>query len=480
MRTFTYSDATSHKFWNIALSGASFTVTYGRQGTAGTSQTKTFADDARAQKEHDRLVAEKLGKGYKETTPAAKPAGGLRDALEAALVESPDDLANTMAYADWLTDQKDPLGDFIRLQLSLEDPKLDAAARKKLKAQETKFRKKHEAAWLGELGEMIIDPKPHPEHEWRTLKAKYTFARGWLHTLELSNYGVEDMRILARSPALRLLHTLILSDNRFEEASEYKPGDDIPEEADEYTAQLYPLLKSPYLGNVRSFRLGEPVSAADERDADDGAISCHTSGDGVAGVVKMMPELEELYLLAHNVDAGEIFSLRTLPRLRVLWLYHNDSYPLARLAKNPAMKNLEEIRCHPHAMDDEHPYIRLPEIRAVVRSTNLPALKHLQLRLSDAGDKGVKEIVDSGILKRLETLDLRHGCITDKGAQLFAACPDLKRLKRLDLVHNCMTAAGIAALRATGVSVNVDRQWTAGDTDGDFGGEEYLYAGDIE
>ena len=67
MRTFTYSDAKSHKFWNIELQGNAFTVTFGRIGTAGQMQTKEFADAAKAQKEHDKLVKEKLAKGYVET-----------------------------------------------------------------------------------------------------------------------------------------------------------------------------------------------------------------------------------------------------------------------------------------------------------------------------------------------------------------------------------------------------------------------------
>ena len=103
----------------------------------------------------------------------------------------------------------------------------------------------------------------------------------------------------------------------------------------------------------------------------------------------------------------------------------------------------------------------------------LPALTHLQLRLSNMGDKGVKEIVDSGILKRLKVLDLRHGCITDKGAKLFAGCPDLKNLELLDLGRNALTQEGIEALQATGVKVKVGNQHSA-DSD------EYLYDGDIE
>src|SRR5262249_27001983 len=108
MRTFVYSDATSHKFWSIELKVVSFTANYGRQVTPGTSKTKTFADEATARVEHDKLVAEKLGKGYTESTPSAKPAGSMREALESALVEKPDDLASHMAYADYLSEQGDP------------------------------------------------------------------------------------------------------------------------------------------------------------------------------------------------------------------------------------------------------------------------------------------------------------------------------------------------------------------------------------
>jgi uncharacterized protein (TIGR02996 family) len=74
MRTFEYRDGTSAKFWAIDLRGKRLTVRYGKIGTAGQAQTKEFADPAAARKEHDRLVAEKVGKGYVETTAGAPPA----------------------------------------------------------------------------------------------------------------------------------------------------------------------------------------------------------------------------------------------------------------------------------------------------------------------------------------------------------------------------------------------------------------------
>ncbi len=74
MRHFEFSEGSSNKFWEIDLQGDSFTVRWGKIGTAGQSQTKSFANDAKAQVEHDKLIAEKLGKGYQETGGAASGA----------------------------------------------------------------------------------------------------------------------------------------------------------------------------------------------------------------------------------------------------------------------------------------------------------------------------------------------------------------------------------------------------------------------
>lgn len=59
-----YMDAKSSKFWNIELDGVSHRVTYGRIGTSGQSATKEFPSEAKAEEAYDKLVREKLSKGY--------------------------------------------------------------------------------------------------------------------------------------------------------------------------------------------------------------------------------------------------------------------------------------------------------------------------------------------------------------------------------------------------------------------------------
>jgi predicted DNA-binding WGR domain protein len=64
MPRYEFSEGTSNKFWEINLSGKSFTTTYGKIGTGGQTTIKQFKSDADAKKEYDKLVAEKVKKGY--------------------------------------------------------------------------------------------------------------------------------------------------------------------------------------------------------------------------------------------------------------------------------------------------------------------------------------------------------------------------------------------------------------------------------
>ncbi len=71
MRRFECVEGNASKFWEVAVSGEALTVRYGRIGTAGQTQTKSFASAAKAQAEHDKLIREKTGKGYAEVDSKA-------------------------------------------------------------------------------------------------------------------------------------------------------------------------------------------------------------------------------------------------------------------------------------------------------------------------------------------------------------------------------------------------------------------------
>ena len=87
-RTFIYSDEKSNKFWNIEISGNSFTVNYGKTGTAGQIQTKEFNDEAKCLKEAEKLIAEKTKKGYVETDEMPDTDKNPKKATEKVVVEA--------------------------------------------------------------------------------------------------------------------------------------------------------------------------------------------------------------------------------------------------------------------------------------------------------------------------------------------------------------------------------------------------------
>lgn len=67
-RRFELREGKSEKFWEITVAGTEVTVRFGRIGTNGQTQTKSFVDAATATRHADKLVSEKSEKGYEEAT----------------------------------------------------------------------------------------------------------------------------------------------------------------------------------------------------------------------------------------------------------------------------------------------------------------------------------------------------------------------------------------------------------------------------
>jgi len=59
----------------------------------------------------------------------------------------PDDDAERLVFADWLDEQGDPLGRFIRVQLALAEPPTNEELRRKLLLQERELLAAHRATW---------------------------------------------------------------------------------------------------------------------------------------------------------------------------------------------------------------------------------------------------------------------------------------------------------------------------------------------
>jgi hypothetical protein len=289
---------------------------------------------------------------------------------------------------------------------------------------------------------------------------------------------------LASAPAARFLRELHLYDMGRTDAGDPQPRAATPP-GNRNHYPLFELIGSGCFQNLRVFRFGH------EELPEDGWTESYVSGWEFPRIIGAMPRIEEIHLLCNGHELSEIFALKNLKHLRVFraihfggrgWDDRRYEYPLDVLAKNSAFAHLTHLEFHPHCPEGSNrqtgsdSYIPLDQVRALVRSKHLKKLTHLQLRLSDMGDGGIREIIASGILKRLVWLDLRHGCVTDAGANLLAACPDAKRLERIDLSRNAVSASGLAALRAAGVNAVANNPLTQQE----LNDQQYLNEGAFE
>jgi predicted DNA-binding WGR domain protein len=64
MPRYEFKEGTSNKFWEVSLDGDTFTTRYGKIGTDGQETSKSFKTAAEAKKQYDKIVAEKVKKGY--------------------------------------------------------------------------------------------------------------------------------------------------------------------------------------------------------------------------------------------------------------------------------------------------------------------------------------------------------------------------------------------------------------------------------
>jgi predicted DNA-binding WGR domain protein len=72
MPRYEFSEGSSNKFWEINLSGKSFTTTFGKIGTSGQTSVKAWKDAAEAKKQYEKLIAEKTKKGYELASGGGK------------------------------------------------------------------------------------------------------------------------------------------------------------------------------------------------------------------------------------------------------------------------------------------------------------------------------------------------------------------------------------------------------------------------
>jgi predicted DNA-binding WGR domain protein len=144
-REFQLIEGTAKKFWAVEVDGTTQKVHYGRIGTTGQANVKEFATEAEAKTATDKLVAEKVKKGYSEVAsgsaapaapaptvkakkekqaepeapPAAEPAPPIKAAIERKIDLDPEDWERAAWPRVWKQKTRSQLAPFDR-QRSLD------------------------------------------------------------------------------------------------------------------------------------------------------------------------------------------------------------------------------------------------------------------------------------------------------------------------------------------------------------------------
>ena len=156
---------------------------------------------------------------------------------------------------------------------------------------------------------------PWVEHLWRW---------GFLSGISAQCLTYALAQTLVTAPAARFLRELRVNGTAYYNydalynydemvAGQPPPRAPLPAGVDEHW-ELFELIGAPWLSNLRVFQVG----GGDDEPQEDGRWNCRTYAPGVEHVIAGMDRVEELHLLCKNYDAGRLFALPNLARLRVL------------------------------------------------------------------------------------------------------------------------------------------------------------------
>jgi uncharacterized protein (TIGR02996 family) len=428
-------------------------VRYGRFGTDGQVQTKTFASAEKAETAAEKIIAEKVKKGYAEvkadaaTQAKAKakttPVGARNLELEAAIADAPNNLDAWQVYADWLQSQGDVWGE--RVSLALQRDKAKGPTKAKLTKQIAAYDETHAEALYGNTLAAMLG-KPEFE-QVALLSAPYgLFLTVKVKSPQYDWKGLAPHTVLAaivKSPAARLLHMICIGLIDYEYPVNLGKG-------------IEAISKAGKLESLRTLFIG------DFEYPDENEISWVAVGN-VAKVLPVAPRLRELHLRGAEISLGAL-EHPTLEKLTI----ETGGLPGGAVASVGKCK-LPELR-HMEVWLGTNEYGgsgKISQLKPLFEGGGVPKLEHLGLRNSDFEDDVAIALSKSKLLAQLKSVDLSMGTMHEPGAQaILDNAAKFRHLGELDLERNFIPDALAKQLRVLlpGI-VSVDDQEEPDDWD---------------
>jgi uncharacterized protein (TIGR02996 family) len=461
MRRFEFEEGSSHKFWEIVVEGNAYTVRYGKVGTDGQVQTKTFKDAAKAEAEANKKIAEKTKKGYAEvqveataggaSKPGAAKDGARNPGLEQAIHDAPDDVGAWQVYADWLQSEGDPWGE--RLSLGLAHAAAKGAAKTKLKKAIDKLDEQHRETFLGKAFAKLI--KAEDFEQVAKLEWSYGFVVGVrvaAPEFEFDGTGPDTiLRALIKSPAARFLRSIRIGLIDWQ-------GDE-----DSFDKGIDAISKSGPLPSVRELFVG------DFEFGDETEISWTDVGS-VEPALLVMPNLRSLHVRGGGIGLGKALEHDKLESLRIeTGGLPGDAVKAIGKCKLPNLTKMDVW----FGQKNYGAGGNIKQLAPLFTGEGTPKLRHLGLMNAEFEDDIAIALAKSPLLAQLESVDLSMGTLKDMGGQAIVAAADkFKHLTKLELNYNYLSDGVVKALqKALGKKVSIGRRQTPSD----WGGGELHY-----
>jgi len=386
-----------------------------------------------------------------------------RRAFIEAVREDPEDDFPRLVFADWLDEQGDPLGEFIRVQCELadlseaDDPRRHAS----LKVREDELLKAHQKSWAGEIEEAVKSG----------IVDGYRFERGLVEQLsmEADAFIEHGERLVDHAPGLVTLR-LKEHTNRFKEFINLPVMQRVLRlvftQWEVTRDDLLDLKKSKQLSQLRGLNLTGCLKTI-------GAVRqlpmlknlpalTELSLSGTQGFEELLLEVTEAPLFAQlehvdlsrcfgNVSFGQALAGLSTDRLRTLKI-RNNHVTTELIRDLGKFSNLE--------------HLEMTQTRFSIHIANeLGKLKNLaRLRFLSVGqyllhgkpvDKAVKNLVNSPLVENLEVLIIVSNFGID-GLQSIAQSPHLSKLRSLSANRCDVDTASLLLLADTGLASHLN------------------------
>ncbi|MFO7567893.1 MAG: WGR domain-containing protein [Enhygromyxa sp.] len=438
VRRLEYKDSRSYKFWEIQVEGNSYTVRYGKVGTDGVTQTKSFATPEKAAADAEKKLQSKVRKGYAEVgsaAPAPKHAA------------ASDKQADWSVRADELQAAGDPWGQRIALWTAREAAK--GNDKRKLTKELAALDAEHAEHFYGPALAALLEAEGFDKVARLTWEYGYiTRARVGMPEWGFKGPKVREvLRAIVASPAARHLRELTVGLYDFEGGGLMGVGSDIA------SGGPLPALERLFIGDFH----------AEQQEISWVVI------DDLSPIYPLTPKLHSLRLRGVGFEFGEL-EHPALARLEI----ESGGVPRAAVAslataKLPELTHLSVW----FGREDYGGTTDIAALRPIFTSKTLPKLRHLGLQNAEMQDEIAAELANSPLLAQVESVDLSMGTMREPGAQaILDNAQSFAHLKSLKLDDNYIPGQlGLELRRRLEGVVSLGRQ----DTPEVYQDETYYY-----